>query len=341
MKAGKLPGVVEKRSLLMYTETVNPKAGILGMEPAQVVCSEGGNGHFYMMATDQMGIFGNDRTKAFCIGVLFDRVCGKLAACGATGEAFTVSLSLPSKFEERELKKLAQDLAQAAKERGILAYSVQAQGRLKSGEEGVVQMTVTGAGTKSASAAPLQKILPVEGKSIIMAGCAALEATAVFILERREFLLRRLASDYLAGGLKKAAQTDMRAAARIAFDCGALVKTAGEGGVFAALWELGEYLGCGMDLNPYEILLHQETIEVCELLDVSPYMLASGGCLFAVTEDVCALLAAYQKAGIPAAKIGTLKEGRDRVLHHGEEERFLEPFRAEEMYRVLEGSLRN
>ena len=163
MKAGKLPGVVEKRSLLMYTETDDPKAGILGMEPAQVVCSEGGNGHFYMMATDQMGIFGNDRTKAFCIGVLFDRVCGKLAACGATGEAFTVSLSLPSKFEERELKKLAQDIAQAANERGILAYSVQAQGRLKSGEEGVVQMTVTGAGTKSASAAPLKKILPVEG----------------------------------------------------------------------------------------------------------------------------------------------------------------------------------
>ena len=72
----------------------------------------------------------------------------------------------------------------------------------------------------------------------------------------------------------------------------------------------------------------------------APICLRPGG-EFTVTEDVCALLAAYQKAGIPAAKIGTLKGGRDRVLHHGEEERFLEPFRAEEMYRVLEGDLRN
>ncbi|MDE7326863.1 MAG: hypothetical protein K2N63_11395 [Lachnospiraceae bacterium] len=339
MRAGKLPGVVEERSLLMYMETTDKKVGMRRMEPAQVALSERNDGYQCMLATDQMGIFGNDQTKAFCVGALFDRVCGKLAASGAAGEVFTISLSLPPKCEEKELKKLAQVIARAAKERDITAYSLQAQGRYESGEEGVVQMTVTGAGKTPLR--PVQEALQPAGKTVIMAGYAALEATAVFLLEQREFLLRRLAAGYLAQGLKKAVDTDVREAARIAFHAGALVKTAGEGGVYAALWELGEYLDCGMDLNPYDILLHQETIEVCELLDISPYMLASGGCLFAVTGDAEALLAAYRTAGIAATKIGTLKEGRDRVLHNGEEERFLEPFRAEEMYRVLEGRMRN
>lgn len=333
MKAGKLPGVVEERSLLMYTEA-EKKAGTRGMEPAQIAYSAESNGHRCILATDQMGIFGNNQTKAFCVGALFDRVSAKLAASGTSGEVFSISLSLPPNLEEGELKKLAQIIAQSAKERGISAYSVQAQGRYESAEKGIVQMTITAAGT--ASLLPELKTVPPAGKSIVMAGFAALEATAIFLLERREFLLRRLSASYLAQGLEKMRKTDVQKAARIAFLAGALVKTAGEGGVFAALWELGEYLDCGMDLNPYDILLHQESIEVCELLDISPYMLASGGCLFAVTEDADALLLAYEKAGIPAAKIGVLKEGRDRILHNGEEERFLEPFRTEEMYQVLE-----
>ncbi len=338
MKAGKLPGVVEERSLLMYTEA-GKKTQMQQMEPAQIAYSAGNNGHRCVLVTDQMGIFGNYQTKAFCAGALFDRVCAKLAASGASGEVFSISLSLPPSLEEGELKKLAQMIAQSAKERGITAYSVQAQGRYESVEKGIVQMTVTGAGI--APVPPNLRVVQPVGKSIVMAGFAALEATAIFLSERREFLLRRLSAGYLAQGLKKMGKTDVQKAAHIAFHAGALVKTAGEGGVFAALWELGEYLDCGMDLNPYDILLHQETIEVCELLDISPYMLASGGCLFAVTEDADALLFAYEKAGIPAAKIGVLKEGRDRVLHNGEEERFLEPFRAEEMYQVLERDLRN
>ncbi len=336
MKAGKLPGVVEQRSLLMYVEA-DRKTETQRMEPAQIAYSAKNNGHQCILATEQMGIFGNDQTKAFCVGALFDRICAKLAASGASGEVFSVSLSLPPSLEEGELKKLAQMIAQSAKERGITAYNVQAQGRYESVEKGIVQMTVVGAGIVPVS--PNLKVVQPAGKSIVMAGFAALEATAIFLLERREFLLRRLSAGYLAQGLKKVSKTDVQEAVHIAFHAGALVKTAGEGGVFAALWELGEYLDCGMDLSPYNILLHQETIEVCELLDISPYMLASGGCLFAVTEDADALLLAYEKAGIPAAKIGVLKEGRDRVLHNGEEERFLEPFRAEEMYQMLERDL--
>lgn len=329
MKAGKLPGVVENRSVFMFT-------GAQRLESAQNVCSAADGGQITVLATDQTGIFGTEQTKALRIGVLFDRVYAMLAAQGANGGAFTVSLSLPPKAEEAELKKLAAMIAQAAESRGITAYSVHAQGRYEPEEgAGCVQMTVTGASVKETKALPPVLGNAPAGKSIVMAGYAALEATAVLIAEKQEVLSKRLAAGYLAQGFKKTCETAMRQAARIAADAGAVVKVAGEGGVFGALWELGEYFDCGMDITLREIMLLQETIEVCEVLDVNPYLLTSGGCILAVTEDAQALLARYQEAGIAAAEIGTLKEGRDRVIHNEWEERFLEPFRAEELYRVL------
>lgn len=331
MKAGKLPGVVENRSVFML-------AGGQGMEPAGIACGAVRDGRRMVMATDQAGIFGTEQTQALRVGVLFDRVCGKLAASGADGEVFTAGLSLPPGSKEAKLKKLAALIAQAAESRGITAYSVNVQTRYEPGDgAGAVQLSLAGAGMAAAGLwnDGKKEKFSKTGKSVVMAGYAALEATAVLISEKQEALSRRLAASYLAQGLAKASQTDVRQAARIAVQAGALVKTAGEGGVFGALWEIGEYFDCGMDIILRDILLLQETIEVCEVLDVNPYLLAAGGCLLALTEDAPALLSAYREAGIAAAAIGVLKEGRDRVVHNEWEERFLEPFRAEELYRVL------
>ncbi len=344
MKAGKLPGVVESRSVFMFT-------GERGVEPASAVHGAVQDGRCMVMATDQTGIFGTVQTQALRIGVLFDRVCGKLAAYGAEGEVFTASLSLPPGFGEAELKKLAELIAQAADSRGITAYSVHVQTRYEpEGKAGAVQLSLAGAGNGRrveeirggiARDRGKEEIFSGYGKSVVMAGYAALEATSVLISEKQEVLSGRLAAGYLAQGLAKASRTDVREAARIAVQAGALVKIAGEGGIFGALWEIGEYFDCGMDIILRDILLLQETIEVCEVLDVNPYLLTSGGCLLAVTKDAQALLGAYREAGIAAATIGVLKEGRDRVIHNEWEERFLEPFRAEELYRVLGRQTRN
>lgn len=352
MKAGKLPGVVEERSVFMFP-------GGKGMEPAEVARGTGADGRFMAAATDQTGIFGTEQTQALRVGMLFDRVCAKLAAQGARAEVFNASLSLPPAASEASLKKLAALVAQAAKRRDITAYSVQVQTRYEpEGGAGAVQLVLTGAGSAKGAEdfpgilgyalsragdlkpdpsgrTPLKLPAGDNALSVVMAGYAALEATAVLISEKQESLSGRLAASYLAQGLKKASRTDVREAARIAAQAGALAKIAGEGGVFGALWEIGEYFDCGMDIILRDILLLQETIEVCEILDVNPYLLASGGCLLAVTGDAQALLARYRDAGIAAAAIGILKEGRDRVIHNEWEERFLEPFRAEELYRVL------
>ncbi len=43
-----------------------------------------------------------------------------------------------------------------------------------------------------------------------------------------------------------------------------------------------------------------------------------------------------ERAGIPAAVIGKASAGNDRVLYQGEERRFLEPPKTDELYKAME-----
>ena len=52
------------------------------------------------------------------------------------------------------------------------------------------------------------------------------------------------------------------------------------GGILSGLWKMAEASGVGMDVDLRRIPIRQETIEVCERLDVDPYKLEAKGCIF-------------------------------------------------------------
>ena len=110
----------------------------------------------------------------------------------------------------------------------------------------------------------------------------------------------------------------------VAFGVTALYN-AGKKGVFGALWELGEASGVGIQVELKKIPVRQETIEVCEFIDCNPYLIASDGVLLAGAHEGARLVEAYRLAGIPAAVIGTVTGGNDRVVINGAEKRFLVP----------------
>ncbi|HPU63013.1 MAG TPA: hydrogenase maturation factor, partial [Mobilitalea sp.] len=76
-------------------------------------------------------------------------------------------------------------------------------------------------------------------------------------------------------------------------------------------------------------------VEICEFFDINPYMLISGGCLLIVTDRGNLLTDRLIAEGIPATVIGRITEGNDRILLNGEERRFLEPPKADELYKVI------
>ena len=114
--------------------------------------------------------------------------------------------------------------------------------------------------------------------------------------------------------------------------------------VFPALWKLAEGLDAGLDVGLRSIPISQFVIEICELLDVNPYVnitapenkkcfsenisseqeTAIYGMLIAteVPEEWIAFAEANE---IPSAIIGRLTDKNDRVVRNGEIIRYLTP----------------
>lgn len=108
-----------------------------------------------------------------------------------------------------------------------------------------------------------------------------------------------------------------------------------EGGVFGALWELAESSGVGLEIDLKRIPIRQETVEICEFFGLNPYQLISSGSLLMVSDDGFGLVRSLEERQIPAAVIGRVCDGNDRIVINGEERRFLEPPKADELYRVI------
>jgi hydrogenase maturation factor len=105
-----------------------------------------------------------------------------------------------------------------------------------------------------------------------------------------------------------------------------------EGGVFGGLWRFASDNGVGLVIDLKEIPVRQETIEVCEFYDLNPYELIGGGSLLVTTANGGELVDRLKRVGINAAVIGRTTDSNDRIICHGDEKRFLESARGDEIY---------
>ena len=79
----------------------------------------------------------------------------------------------------------------------------------------------------------------------------------------------------------------------------------------------------------------QETVEVSEVFDINPYMLDGTGSLLIVTNNGERLVDVLEEKGINASVIGIITSDKNRVLINGDETRFLEPQRGDEIYKLF------
>ena len=105
--------------------------------------------------------------------------------------------------------------------------------------------------------------------------------------------------------------------------CSALYFTE-EGGILSGLWKMAEASGVGIDVDLRRIPVRQETIEICERVDVDPYKLEARGSVLIGTPQGDALVRELETKGIHAAVIGHADSGNDRLLHSGDITRYLE-----------------
>ena len=92
-----------------------------------------------------------------------------------------------------------------------------------------------------------------------------------------------------------------------------LVK-AGKGGFLTAMYSLASESGAGFETDLRLVPIRQETIEICELLEVNPYHLCCGGCLILIIRDGDLLVSELEKEGIPAVIIGYTNDKKSHIL---------------------------
>ena len=105
----------------------------------------------------------------------------------------------------------------------------------------------------------------------------------------------------------------------------------GTGGIYEGLYDLTESLSMsgytGFDVDIKKIQIMQETVEVCNILDVNPYMMESSGAALVVTDNPDYFITVLEEMGTVGSIIGTLNHSNDKIVRIDDEIKYIEPFK--------------
>lgn len=276
------------------------------------------------------------------------KAANSLIAQGIQPDHVTLSILLPEDAEEKTLKTIVGDAIEAAR----ICETTYAGGHTE--VTTAVNRAIVTATAVGAKRLDVVSPKPRAGQSLVITKWIALEGTAMLAKEKKSELVTRYPAPFIDGAADFRDFLDIRKEAKViaqltekvtrgqnldadtATGTGDIsVHDLSSGGVYAALWEMAERAGCGLRVDLKSIPVKQETIEICEFFEVNPYQLISGGSLLIACDDGERLVESLEEAGIHAAVIGSLKEGKDRIIVNDDEERFLELPQADEIHKVL------
>lgn len=196
-------------------------------------------------------------------------------------------------------------------------------------------MTVTGIGQrKHIQPGCLSGIAP--GQDIVISKWIGLEGTARIAKCYREELRQRFPMRMIEDAADYDRYLSVIPEAATAVKSGVCgMHDVSRGGIFAALWEMASGAGVGLHVDFKKLPVRQETIEICEYFALNPYELLSGGCLIMTAQDGEKLVVELTRAGIPAVIVGKTTDSNDRVLYNGEEKRFLDMPKTDQIYHIF------
>ena len=326
MKAGKLKESILKRSVLKQLH--NRREDVL-VKPAV-----GGDYGAISVSEEMAVVLSSDPvtlTRDAIGSTAIMAACNDVACSGATPMGVSVTILLPTSFNEEELRALMKDLDFACESCHVDIISGHTEVS-RGVKEPLVIVTAMGSVLKK-DMLHSSKVRP--GMDIVATKWVGLEGTAILACEKEAELRSRYAQPFIDNAKVFGQMMSILPEAAVAVKSGAsAMHDVSEGGVFGALWELAESAGVGLEIDIKKIPIRQETIEVCEFFDVNPYKLLSGGCLLIATEDGNGLVMELEKADIPAVIIGKATDSNDRVLINEDERRFLETTQTDELYQI-------
>ncbi|MBQ7430630.1 MAG: hydrogenase maturation factor [Butyrivibrio sp.] len=324
MRLGKVTENVLKRSVLKpLTKQAYKGSAAVGTDCAFSIKEDGS-----VMLSATMPITFNSDLAGF---LAVEGASNNILAMGGTPVMAVISILLPEDAEEPEIKKIMNSAMEAAQ-----LYHMPISGGhtevTSAVTRPVITVTVSGVADKDSFA----KVKNAQaGDDLVMVGSAGIAGAAAFANDRAEELKSRYPAHMIEEAKEYNRYAIMASEAAVAIKSGVrAIHDISYGGVFAALWEMAEGAGTGLEVDLKKIPIRQETIEIAEFFEVNPYQLLTGGLLMAASDGI-GLVNEYAKAGISAQIIGKLQSGNDRVLINEDEKRFLDLPQADEIHKVL------
>lgn len=327
MKIGKVPEAVLKRSVLNQIHTRREEV-LLG-------ASVGEDCAAVAVAEDEMLVMSTDPITGTVqdIGELAIQITvNDLASAGAEPIGVMLTVLLPERVSEQKMRHM---MAQA--EAACARVHVQIMGGHTEVTKAVNQPLISVVGVGKAKKGKLVSTAGARpGMDIIMTKWIGLEGTSILAKEKERELRTRFSQFFLDQAKAFDQLLSVLPEASIAIQHGvAAMHDVTEGGIFGALWEMAEASGVGLEIDLKKIPIRQETVELCEYFDINPYELISSGCMLMAAADGNTIVRELEKSGIHAVVTGKATEGNDRVLYAAEERRFLEPPKADELYKII------
>ena len=341
MKVGKVSESVLKRSVLKPIKKrrnevlsgtgVGADCAIFAFAPEEMVitCMQEGRLLLPGNIRKESDWAEKERTPSKTLEQLVVKTINNLAARGGEPVGIQLTLLLPTYIEEQDVKGIMQEAEDLAER-----YQMQIVGGQTRITELVCAPFVVLTGYGKAGKEQASRSGAKAGMDIVVSKWIGLEGTAMLAKEFKEGLLTRYPTYLVEEAADFHKYLSILPEARIATANGvSAMHDASEGGIFAALWELAEAAGVGLTVDMKKLPLRQETVEVCEYCNRNPYELLSGGSLVMAASDGQALVEVLEEAGIPVALVGRLTDSRDRILLNGEEVRYMDRPRTDEIYK--------
>lgn len=263
----------------------------------------------------------------------------ELAAQGVHTGSAEISIEIPADMDKSRMHSIRNHIAKAMEK--LETEDFQLEELHITGEKcaalRVPQIVITVAGETERKERIADALLTARaGQDIVYAGWAGLEGMLRIIGEKEAELRERFTPAFI--GQMKAYDSELCGLSKIAVADAmgvSVIRQVSRGGILASLWDLAKDTELGLNLDLKKIAVRQETIEVCEHFRLNPYQLASGGSFLMLAENGEALADALNQKGIRAAVIGQLTDSNDKIIHNGEDMRYIDRPAPDELMKVF------
>ena len=267
----------------------------------------------------------------------FIRAIDNLVLSGATPDSVQIQINAEADCPEQSIRDEMHFISEYLKTRGVRIAGGNTH-YFGEGQDYSVSITAYGRSDNEKLYKKREKIIP--GDRVVVSGTAGRYGASLICHYKKEELRSRFAESYLMECLMDKAELDISQVAKHMIDAGAVyLHDVSFGGIYRTFLEIAEKSGFGIDIEHESVPIRQHTIEVCEFMNINPYLLLGTGSVAAVVheKDLEEFEARLRECEIPYSICGVITEDKKRLIHSAKNDmrRSITLYDEDEIYKVI------